>query len=92
MPECCDDRLNSPDIRQIDPVDLRRNIGYVPQDLFLFRGTVRENITIGAPYADDADTLKAMELAGLDGFINQHPKGYDLPVGERGDNLSGGQR
>lgn len=84
--------IDGTDIRQIDPVDLRRNIGYVPQDLFLFRGTVRENVTIGAPYADDAETLRVLELAGLDNFINQHPKGYDLMVGERGDNLSGGQR
>ena len=84
--------VDGTDIRQIDPVDLRRNVGYVPQDLFLFRGTVRDNITIAAPYADDADMLKASQLAGIDGFISQHPKGYDLPVGERGDGLSGGQR
>ena len=84
--------IDGTDIRQIDPVDLRRNVGYVPQDLFLFRGTVRDNITIAAPYADDADTLKVAQLAGIDDFISQHPKGYDLPVGERGDGLSGGQR
>jgi len=80
------------DIAQIDPVDLRHNVGYVPQDLFLFRGSVRDNITIAAPYADDAETLQAAQIAGIDGFIQQHPKGYDLSVGERGDGLSGGQR
>lgn len=80
------------DIQQIDPTDLRGNIGYVPQDIMLFNGNVRDNITIGTPEADDGSVLWATELAGLDEFINQHPQGFDLQVGERGANLSGGQR
>jgi ATP-binding cassette subfamily C protein LapB len=78
--------------RQIDPIDLRRNIGCVPQDVVLFRGTIRENIAIGAPQASDAAVLRAAELATADDFVSRHPMGYDRPVGERGESLSGGQR
>ncbi len=78
--------------RQIDPVDLRRNIGCVPQEVVLFRGTVRENIAIGAPQASDAAVLRAAEIATADDFVSLHPMGYDRPVGERGESLSGGQR
>ena len=78
--------------RQIDPVDLRRNIGCVPQEVVLFRGSVRDNITIGTPQASDAAVLRAAELATADDFVSRHPMGYDLPVGERGESLSGGQR
>jgi ATP-binding cassette subfamily C protein LapB len=80
------------DIRQLDPADLRRNIGCVPQDIFLFHGTLRENITLGAPYVDDTAVLKAARLAGVEDFASRHPLGYDMNVGERGDALSGGQR
>ena len=85
-------RLDGIDINQIDPVDLRRNIGYVPQDIMLFDGTVRENITMGSPEADDDTLLRAAELSGVDQFTNRHPSGFDLIVGERGAALSGGQR
>ncbi len=84
--------LDGTDIRQIDPVDLRRSIGYVPQDVFLFRGSVRENITMAAPHSDDAAVLRAARLAGVDDFVSQHPSGYDMMIGERGEGLSGGQR
>jgi len=80
------------DINQIDPSDLRKNIGYVPQNVNLFRGTVKENILYKAPYVDDATMLRSSKLAGVDDFIKLHPKGYDMPVGERGDGLSGGQK
>ena len=80
------------DIRQIDPADLRRNIGCVPQDAYLFRGTVRDNIAIGFPAAGDGEVLEAARLSGVDDFVRGHPLGYNLPVGERGENLSGGQR
>ncbi|MEO5375871.1 MAG: type I secretion system permease/ATPase [Alphaproteobacteria bacterium] len=80
------------DLRQIDPVDLRRNIGFVPQEPFLFRGTVRDNISAAMPFADDAWILHAAQLAGVDEFVQQTSSGYDLPVGERGEGLSGGQR
>ena len=80
------------DLRQLDPADLRRNIGYVSQDVTLFYGTLRDNITIGAPYADDASIIAAAEAAGLAEFINRHPEGFDMMIGERGDSVSGGQR
>ncbi len=84
--------IDHTDIRQIDPADLRRNIGFVPQDSFLFMGSIRENISISAPHAEDEDIVRAAVLAGVDSFVSKHPMGYDLPVGERGKNLSGGQR
>lgn len=80
------------DVRQLDPADLRRNIGYVPQDVTLFYGTLRDNIAIGAPYADDAAILAAAEAGGLSEFVNRHPDGFDMLIGERGESLSGGQR
>ncbi len=80
------------DLKQIDPADLRKNIGCVPQDVTLFHGTVRENIVLGAPYVDDATMLRAADIAGVGEFVRRHPKGFDMPVGERGIGLSGGQR
>ncbi len=62
------------------------------QDVNLFHGTLRENITFGLPYADDAAVVAAAETAGLAEFVNRHPRGFDLAVGERGESLSGGQR
>lgn len=84
--------IDGTDLRQLDPADLRRNVGCVAQDVFLFHGSVRENITMGAPFADDAAVLRAAEIAGVDDFVSRHPMGYDMPVGERGELLSGGQR
>jgi ATP-binding cassette subfamily C protein LapB len=84
--------LDGTDIRQIDPVDLRRNVGYAPQDVVLFFGSIRDNITLGAPFADDEAVLRAAEIAGVTEFVNRHPSGFDMPVGERGEGLSGGQR
>ena len=80
------------DIRQIDVSELRHNIGYVPQDIQLLAGTLRDNLVSGARYADDEMVLQAAELAGVHEFARLHPQGYELQVGERGQNLSGGQR
>ena len=80
------------DTRQLDPAELRRAIGFVPQDISLFYGTLRHNITLGAPFADDSAVLAAAELAGVSEFANTHPQGYDMLIGERGESLSGGQR
>ena len=80
------------DQRQIDPAELRRHIGYVQQDVMLFYGTLRENITMSAPLSDDADVLKAAQIAGILDLVNHHPQGFDMLVGERGESLSGGQR
>jgi ATP-binding cassette subfamily C protein LapB len=85
-------RIDGIDISQIDPVDLRRHLGYVPQDIMLFAGTLRENITLGSPHATDEQVLRVAELSGADHFINRHPLGFDMQVGERGAALSGGQR
>jgi ATP-binding cassette subfamily C protein LapB len=84
--------LDGIDLRQLDPADVRRNIGYVSQDVLLFHGSLRENIAFGLPHADDAAIVAAAEVASLTDFVHRHPKGFDLPVGERGELLSGGQR
>lgn len=84
--------LDGVDIRQIDPGDLRRNVGSVMQDSWLFSGSLRENIAIGAPRASDAEILRAAQIAGVDSFVAHLPQGYDFVVGERGEGLSGGQR
>ncbi|WP_265947893.1 type I secretion system permease/ATPase [Dechloromonas sp. A34] len=84
--------IDGVDLRQLDPADLRRNIGYVAQDVTLFYGSLRDNIAIGAPYADDATIVAAADAAGLTDFVNRHPDGFDMMIGERGDSLSGGQR
>lgn len=84
--------IDGVDVRQLDPADLRRNIGYVPQDVTLFYGTLRDNISIGAPFADDTAILAAAEAGGLTEFVNRHPDGFEMMIGERGESLSGGQR
>lgn len=85
-------RIDGIDLRQLDPADLRRNVGFVGQDATLFYGSLRENISIGAPYADDSAIVLAAEIGGLTQFVNRHPKGFDMLIGERGESLSGGQR
>jgi len=84
--------LDGVDIRQIDPADVRRAIGYVPQDPLLFYGSLKHNLAMGAPYADDATILAAADTAGVTEFANLHPDGFDMVIGERGESLSGGQR
>jgi ATP-binding cassette subfamily C protein LapB len=84
--------IDGTDSRQIDPADLRRSIGYVPQDSFLFYGTIKDNIVLGMPHATDRAILQASQIAGVTDFVSKHPSGFDLQVGERGENLSGGQR
>ena len=84
--------IDDTDIRQLDPSELRRQIGYVAQDISLMFGTVKDNITLGARFADDSYILTAAEIAGVTHFVNKHPAGFDMPVGERGAALSGGQR
>jgi len=80
------------DLRQLDPAELRRNVGYVPQDVTLFYGSLRDNLTLSATGADDAAVLRAAQIGGIIEFVNSHPKGFDMTVGERGESLSGGQR
>ena len=84
--------MDGADIRQIDPSDLRRNIGAMLQDVWLFSGSLRDNIAIGSAYPTDAAVLAAAQVAGVDSFVARHPQGYDLMLAERGEGLSGGQR
>lgn len=84
--------VDGTEITQLDPANLRKNIAYVPQDVTLFYGTVKDNIVFGAPYADDQSILRAAKIAGVTEFVSRHPQGFDLNVGERGERLSGGQR
>ena len=80
------------DVRQIDPADVRKNIGIMLQDSWLFSGTVRENIQMGFNEYDDEHVLEICKIAGVDDFVGSHPKGYDLEIQERGVGLSGGQK
>ncbi|EED66595.1 type I secretion system permease/ATPase [Comamonas testosteroni] len=84
--------IDGVDARQIDPVDLRRAIGHVPQDPMLFYGSLKHNLLVGAPFAGESDMLHAARIAGVDEFVARNPRGYDMLVGERGESLSGGQR
>jgi ATP-binding cassette, subfamily C, bacterial LapB len=84
--------LDGIDMRQLDPADVRRNLGYVSQDVTLFYGSLRDNITFGMPHAVDESVVAAAEMAGMTDFVHRHPQGFDMQVGERGELLSGGQR
>lgn len=85
-------KIDGVDIRQLDPAEVRKAVGYVPQDVTLFYGSLRENITIGMPHVEDHAILQAAEIAGLQELVSNHPKGFDMLIGERGESLSGGQR
>ncbi|MDD0972559.1 type I secretion system permease/ATPase [Pseudomonas fontis] len=84
--------LDNLDLRQLDITDLRQQIGYVAHDLPLLAGSLRDNLTLGARYVSDARMLEVAELTGVSELARQHPHGFDRPVGERGQLLSGGQR
>ena len=84
--------LDGLDLRQLDVADLRQQIGYVAHDLPLLAGSLRDNLTLGARYISDARMLEVAQLTGVSELARQHPQGFDRPVGERGQLLSGGQR
>lgn len=84
--------IDNLDIKQLDPVDLRHSYNYVPQEVTLFSGTVRDNITLAAPHATDDEIVKASNFGVVGALTNRHPLGMDLQVGERGSHISGGQR
>ena len=83
--------LDGVDVRDIKLTSLRRSIGVISQDPFLFSATVRENITFGAPALDDAEVERIARLAQAHEFVERLPQGYDTVIGERGITLSGGQ-
>ncbi|MCB5162161.1 type I secretion system permease/ATPase [Marinomonas algarum] len=85
-------RIDGVDLRQVNPTDLRRNIGAVSQDVSLFYGSIKDNIVMGVPYVEDDAIIRAAELSGVAEFANRKANGLDSNVGERGALLSGGQR
>ncbi len=84
--------VDGADVRDVTLTSLRRAIGVISQDPFLFSATVRENITFGAPGLDDAEVERIARLAQAHEFVAELPEGYDTVIGERGITLSGGQR
>lgn len=85
-------KVGNIDLRQMDVANLRRNVGYVSQDSLLFYGTLKDNIAFGLPEADDQSIKIAADIAGVKDFVEDHPAGFGMMVGERGSSLSGGQR
>lgn len=84
--------IDGVDLRQIDKSDVRRNVGVMLQETWLFSGTVKENLQMGFYEYDDAHLLNIAKISGVDDFVASHPQGYDLELRERGEGLSGGQR
>ena len=84
--------IDNLDLRQLDVTDLRQQIGFVTHDMPLLSGSLRDNLTLGARYVSDARMLEVANLTGVSELAKQHPQGFDRPVGERGQLLSGGQR
>jgi ATP-binding cassette subfamily C protein LapB len=80
------------DISQIDPADLRRQVSYVPQEVALFNTSLRANIVYKKPSVDNDALLKAAHIGLVSEFVNHHPQGFDMPIGEQGAGLSGGQK
>ena len=80
------------DINQIDPADLRHNIGYLSQDVSLMSGSIRDNIVFKDPHIDDERLIEVSKISGVSQYVNTLPMGFDTPVGEQGAWLSGGQR
>ena len=85
-------RVDGVDIRQLDPREYRGAVGYIPQDVTLFTGSLHDNIALARPAITDAQLIKAVERAGIADWVNRHPLGFDMPISERGDSVSGGQR
>ncbi|MBM37760.1 MAG: type I secretion system permease/ATPase [Woeseia sp.] len=84
--------IDGVDVRQIESADLRKNVGIMLQDSWLFSGSIRENIQMGFSEYDDAHLLKICKIAAVDDFVGSQPKGYEMEIKERGIGLSGGQR
>lgn len=80
------------DIRQYHLAEVRTHVAVAGQSADLFSGTVKENLLVGKPDATDEELLAVSRITGVDEFVARHPRGFDMPVGERGNNLSGGQK
>ncbi len=85
-------RLDGVDLQQIEPADVRRHVLYVGQEARLLFGSLRENLKAGSPHIDDESMIRVADAFGVHQFASAHPHGYDMPIGERGEGLSGGQR
>ncbi len=84
--------IDGVDLRQIDQADIRRNLGFMLQETWLFSGSVKENIQMGYVQYSDEHILKISKISGVDEFVRQNPQGYDFKLKERGEGLSGGQK
>ena len=84
--------IDHTEINQLDPTELRKQIGYVPQEIELFYGSIRDNIVLGSPFIADDAIVKAANISMVSDFLDQHPDGFDRNIGERGQCISGGQR
>lgn len=85
-------KLSGVDIRQLSPAELRARIALVNQEPRLMFGTLRDNLLLGAPYVSDAQMMEVAAMTGVSDIVARHPKGYGMPVGEKGETLSGGQK
>ena len=84
--------IDGTDMGQIDPRDLRRNIGYLSQDVRLFAGSLRDNLNLNQLERDDGRLMAALDFSGLGAYVRGHHKGLDLDIGDGGGGLSIGQR
>lgn len=84
--------IDGVDIHQINPYSLRKSIAYVPQDIVLFNGTLQENIMNSVEYLSDEALIEASQMSGVDTFVAENPQGYTIPIKERGEGISGGER
>ena len=84
--------IDGVDIRQYHPATIRSAVAFASQSADLFAGTIKENLLMAKPDATDGELIRVAKLTGVDEFVSRHPRGYDMPVGERGSRLSGGQR
>ena len=84
--------IDGVDIRQYHPAEVRTAVAVAGQSADLFSGTVKENLLLGRADASDEEILEVAQATGVEAFVSRHPRGFDMPVGERGNNLSGGQK
>ncbi|MEA3372457.1 MAG: type I secretion system permease/ATPase [Campylobacterota bacterium] len=84
--------IDDVELQQYDPVELRKHIAYVPQDVLLFQGTIKENIAMKEPGISDQQIIDAAKMSDVMSYVNDDPRGLNMNIREKGENLSGGQR